>query len=711
MTEHVRSDQGRLLASLRPVIFPAFCFSCLINLLVGTGPLFMLQVIDRVLPSGSVPTLLALTLIAGGALAVMALLDAFRAVLMARAAAWWELDTTRRILPDTISGTLSASEASGHISTVSSFLGGSALQALFDAPWALVFLLIVMMLHPYLALLGLGIGVILLLIAVSGHWFGRDPQERFAKARAQSLGLIGHLDRNANLVSTMGLSGNLLTTQSALFRNTKALHLGVIEPEQQRRAAAKFIRALSQILVLGTGAWLVLDGQLSGGAMIAASILMSRALGPIEQITGSLSILMEARSALDTLNKQDKTSGAHSENPEIADLRADLSCENLTVIAGPGEAPRLHQISFRVDPGTCLAIMGPSGSGKSTLASMIVGAAAPSTGSIRLGGFDVRNLPGRQRARSIGFLPQSPTLFPGTISDNIARFQPDADPGEVIRAAMAAGVHGLISRLPDGYETRIGFENGPVSGGARQRIALARALFDKPCVLVLDEPNAALDKEGERALISTIARLKTEGVTIVMVAHRAGVLSMVDRILLLDSGRVRDSGPKGEVIARMNARMMQIDLSREPSELPRLEDWIGSHFKRDTDGDARANAALVATEMFNISLNTPPSTDERSPIRFTLKHTPGICAISLHDTCEPIASARVDRLSRIANDEMILAPALEGSDLALLMVMQLSESFEQRTAEYGRVLKAEISTPVNDNDGDAATAAGDRLMN
>ncbi|MEM9059698.1 MAG: ATP-binding cassette domain-containing protein [Pseudomonadota bacterium] len=711
MEPSTRSDKGRLTASLRPVLLPAFAFSCLINLLAGTGPLFMLQVIDRVLPTGSTSTLIALILIATIALAVMAVLDALRAVLMARAAAWWELDTTRRLVPGTIGGSLSASEASGHISTVSGFVGGPALQALFDAPWAFIFLLIVLLLHPYLALLGLCIATALILLTVAGHWLGKAPQTRFAEARRQSQGMIGHLDRNADLVATMGLAGNLFEKQSSMFRDTKSLHLDVVEPEQKRRAAAKFVRAISQILVLGLGAWLVLSGQLSGGAMIAASILMSRTMAPIEQITGSLSALIEARAALDTLNQQDRRAGEKSENPELADLGGALSCENLSVVAGPGEAPRLHQISFQIEAGKCLAIMGPSGSGKSTLAAMIAGAADPTIGSVRLDGFEIRNLAETQRARTIGYLPQSPVLFPGTISENIARFQPNADHGEVVRAAMAAGVHGLISHLPDGYETQIGFETGPLSGGARQRIALARALFDRPSVLVLDEPNAALDKEGERALISSIARLKTEGVTIILVAHRAGVLSLVDRILLLDSGRVRDSGPKGEVMARMNARMMQIDLKRDPSELPRLEDWIGSHFKRDTDGDARANAAMVATEMFNISLNSPPRTDETSPIRFTLKHSPGICAISLHDTCELIASTRLDRLRRIAGDDMLLAPAMEGADLALLMVMQLSESFEQRAAEYGRVMKADIVTPMHDQDGEAGSAPADRLLN
>jgi len=215
-------------------------------------------------------------------------------------------------------------------------------------------------------------------------------------------------------------------------------------------------------------------------------------------------------------------------------------------------------------------------------------------------------------------------------------------------------------------------------------------------VMVLDEPNASLDKEGERALFSALGNLKRQGVTIVLVAHRAGILSLADKILLLDSGRIRDFGPRGEVVARMNARSLQIDLEREAAEMPRLEDWINTHFKRESDAEVRVNAAMLATEMFNISLTSPGKSIEKSPIRFTIKHRRGRCTISMHDTCELIASSRIDRVRKLADNEMMLAPPLEEGDLALLMVMQLSETFDQKPADYGRVMHAEINTPIQD---------------
>lgn len=696
-------DRVGVLGCCRPVLAPALLFSCMINLLTATGPLFMIQIFDRVLPSGNLAALGLLITIAGGLLLIMAALDYFRAVMLTRAADWWERTVSTDLLALAATPGRSVSGTSSDIARLRDFLSGTPMTCLLDAPWALLFLGFVFLLHPMLGGLGLAAMLILLVLAILGHLLGRKPAREAIARRQQADGLTGHLDRNANLLRTMDLARNLRKMHSVLLWQAQHTLRSVAESDQIRRSAARFVRAMVQILILGAGAWLVIRGELSGGAMIAASILLGRALTPIEQLVGMLPVLIKARISHAALNELSSTR-ERSVGPDLPTPAAELSCEHITLPGAPGRPPQLNQIALSVDPGQCVAIMGGSGAGKTLLAELLAGASPPPIGSVRLDGSDLRNWPPQQLGALIGYLPQRPTLFPGTIAQNIARFSPDHDQGDVLRASVAAGVHGLISQLPDGYDTHVDFDSGPLSGGERQRIAFARALFGEPRVLILDEPNASLDKEGERALISSLTHLKSRGVTIVMVAHRAGILSLVDRIVLLDAGRVRDAGPKGEVIARMNARMMQIDLERAPSELPRLEDWVTSHFKRDNDADARATAAMVAAEMFNISLVSAAKSDAKTPIRFTIKHRRGSCTISMHDTCTLISSARLDRLRRIAGDEFALAPPLEGADLALLMVIQLSRQFDQKAADYGRVMQSEIATPVHE--GDDVRAAG-----
>ena len=693
-----QSSSAGLLRSLRPILGPLILFSFMTNLLIGTAPLFMLQVVDRVLPTGSISTLTALMAIAFIALLVMAALDYLRNVMMSRAAAWWERDTSSKLLPFATGRKHTASKISSNISSVGTFLSGPPLQAILDAPWAILFFALVYFVHPLLAAVGLSIAILLILIAALGHILGKSAMQEAAFSRMQSNGLVAHLDHNRKLLSTMGIASNLMGLQKELLAESHHSRKASLEPDLARRAMAKFLRASMQILVLGTGAWLVLKGELSGGAMIASSILLARALAPIEQMTGVLSSFVETRMAFRQLSEVAKAPPVTNDRTAMPEIAGEIACENVTVTSDPSQPPTLNQVNLRFPKGECTAIMGSSGAGKTTLAELLAGATAPTVGAVKIDNIDLQRWPAKQKAETIGFLPQDPTLFPGTIEENIARFHPDAEQDEVIQAAVAAGAHAMISRFPEGYATRISAEAGRLSGGEQQRIALARALFRGPKVLVLDEPNAALDKEGEQALISAMSHLKTMGMTIIMVAHRAGVLSLADKILLLDSGRVRDFGPKGEVIARMNARRMQIDLERQPTEIPRLEDWVTSHFKRDSDTEARSNAAMVATEMFNISLASSREQDEAKPIRFILKHRRGMCTISMHDTCELIASARIDRLRCIADDDMILAPVLEGSDLALLMIMQLSESFDQKPADYGRVMHAEVATPIQDGD-------------
>ncbi|MEM7057762.1 MAG: type I secretion system permease/ATPase [Pseudomonadota bacterium] len=703
-TQDQEVQPKRLLRGLAPVFLPAFIFSCLINILVSTSPMFMMQTMDRVLPSSNLSTLMMLTLIAAFALGVMSVLEMLRAVMLSRAANWWEAEWGAKLLPTASKGDSKAAETAQDISKVSGFLGGPSVPALFDAPWVILFFILVYMLHPLLALLGGVVAVILFGIALAGHLAGKRQQQEALAARAQANGISSHLDRNAPLLATMGMSDNLLAMHKSLLVQSHQLHARVMQGEQFRKMLAKYARSMLQILTLAMGAWLVLQGQMTGGSMIASSIILARALAPIEQITGLWSGLLEAKLALARLDDLAADAESEEDRTHLPDPIGLVTCEGITMPTQPGQPPRLHNVTFRIRPGECLAVMGSSGSGKSTLASLLSGASSPVIGSVRVDEFDIRHWPADQRAKMIGFLPQAPTLFPGTIAQNIARLHGAPDQGKIVAAAMAAGVHSLISKLPEGYETKVDFETGPLSGGERQRVALARALYEDPKLLVLDEPNASLDKEGERALMTALARLKEAGTCIVLVAHRAGVLALADTILLLDGGRIRDYGPKGEVVNRMNARMMQIELDRSVAELPRLEDWVYSQFKRGGDTDARTNAALVATEMFNLSLSSEGAKDEQKPIVFTFKHRRGVATITMHDNCDLIAAQRIDTARRVAKDES--APTAKVTDdLSLVMLLQLTEAFGQKQLDkgQGRLLVAEVATPVEDADGPAAS--------
>ena len=705
-----------LLAPVRSVLAPAFLFSCVINVLVSTSPVFMMQTMDRVLPSSNLSTLAFLTGLAVAALAVMSVLEYLRGIMMARTAAWWESETLNRLLPRASRSDVAVADTAGDVSKVSGFLGGPSLAALFDAPWVVLFFALLYLLHPLLAALGAVVAAILLAIALVGHLMGREAQRRALECRAQAAGVASRLDRNADLLGTMGMSGNLLRLHRSLHERAQVLALKVGEPDKLRRMLAKLVRSVTQILTLALGAWLVLQGELTGGSMIASSIILARALSPIEQITGILTGLVETRLALARLQMLEDSTEAETDQLDLPEPEGHVVCEAITIPTTAGRPPRLNQISLQLRPGEALTIMGSSGSGKSTLASLMAGATYPTIGSVKVDGFDLRHWSAEQRARIVGYLPQTPTLFPGTIAENIARFKPNAEEAEIVRAATAAGVHGMISRLVDGYQTRIDFETGPLSGGERQRIALARAIFESPRVLILDEPNASLDKEGERALMSTLGYMKKAGTTIVMVAHRAGVLGVADKVLLLEAGRIRDFGPKVDVINRMNARMLQIELERHATEIPRLEDWVNGHFKRDGDADAKSSAAMVAIEMFNLSLNAPGASGEVKPILFTLKHRVGVCTITMFDTCEMIAASRIDMIKRMARDPIADIPPLEQEDMALLMLMQLSMTFDQKRSQQGRALIAEIETPVQereieDPDAPTHTEAPTQLVN
>jgi ATP-binding cassette subfamily C exporter for protease/lipase/ATP-binding cassette subfamily C protein EexD len=540
---------------LKPYLFFAGLFSLAINLLLLAPPLYMLQVFDRVLSSRSNETLLLLTAGVAIALLTMAALDVIRAWLLA--AGGVVLD--RMLGPGVLEGLLSRAvrgEGSAYaaglrdVHCLRSFFGGSGILALFDAPWLPVFLLIIFLFHPLMGVLALAGALLMLGLAFLNERLTRQPLERAQAEGRRAGGFIDASLRNAEVVGALGML-------AAVTRRWSQLNEAALAAQAQAGASGatvsgltKFARQLIQIAMLAAGAYLVVEQQVTAGVMIAATILLGRALAPVELLVAGWRSLVEARAAWRRLGEllAAPAAGTGTDLPAPA---GRLAAEQVVYGIRGAERPIIRGATFSLAPGEALGIIGPSASGKSTLARLAVGILKPLSGAVRLDGSDVAAWPRAGLGPSIGYLPQAVELFPGTVAANIARLG-EPDPAAVIRAAQAAHVHELILRLPKGYDTELGEGSQALSPGQRQRIALARALYGAPRLVVLDEPNASLDHEGDMALLQALRRLKEEGATVLIVAHRPSLLSGVDKLLVLREGAVDAFGPRAEIMARLN---------------------------------------------------------------------------------------------------------------------------------------------------------------
>jgi len=549
---------GKLVAGLRPYLVFAGLFSLAINLLLLAPPIYMLQIFDRVLTSRSNETLVVLTLAVALALLTMAALDVVRAYLLAGLGATLDRLLGPKVLGGLIEeaarrGTREHASALRDVQCLRSFFGGAGILALFDTPWLPIFLLVITLFHPLMGALALAGAIIMLTLAFINERTTRKPLEH-AQTEARRAGrYIDAAVRNAEVVSALGMLPALASRWTRL--NEQAL-------AEQRRAtrygaalssSSKFMRQFIQSAMLALGAYIVIDQQVTPGVMMAATILLGRALAPVEQLVAGWRVMVEARAAwrrLDALFSSEVEQTA----TELPAPQGRLRAEN--VVFGVRSLPRpiIRGASFELVPGESLGIVGPSASGKSSLARLIIGVWRPSAGTMRLDGADISTWPREHLGAHIGYLPQDVELFPGTVTQNIARLgEPDA--AAVIRAAQRAHVHELILRLPNGYDTELGESGGALSPGQRQRIALARALYGDPRLVVLDEPNANLDLEGNEALIATLRLLKQEHVTTVVVAHRPSLLTSVDKVLVMRDGAIEAFGPRSEVLPRVVKRV------------------------------------------------------------------------------------------------------------------------------------------------------------
>jgi PrtD family type I secretion system ABC transporter len=544
---------GRSLTALRGGFLAAAAFSVFANLLLLVPSLYMLQVYDRVLASRSVPTLAAITLIALAALAVLAGLDAVRSRILVRLGTRLELSLRSPLFDAAWQGGQGA-EPLRDLSAFREALTGPGMIALFDAPWVPVFIGLAFIMHPLIGLVATGGAVVIVVLALVNARLSRPASARAAEASAEAWKIAGEARRHAEAVQALGMGDALRTRWLASGRKALTGQAEASDRSGMVLAVSKSARFATQVVLLGTGAMLVIGGEMSAGMMIAASVLMGRALAPVEGVVAHWRVLSNGRAAFGRLH--DVLAAVSSTEP--AGLvppppLGRLEIANLTVAAPGADHPTLRNITFTVAPGEVLGVVGGSGAGKTSLVRALLGVWPAQAGTVRLDGYDIATWPRDDLGRHTGYLPQEVALFEGTVAQNIARMGA-MDRDAVIAAARQAGAHEMIQRLPHGYDTPVGESGRALSGGQRQRIGLARAVFGSPAVIVLDEPNAGLDAEGETALLAALDTLRGEGRTVIVVAHRATLLAACDRIAVLRDGGLDVLGARDDVLARLVGR-------------------------------------------------------------------------------------------------------------------------------------------------------------
>jgi PrtD family type I secretion system ABC transporter len=531
-------------------------FSLFINLLLLIPSIFMLQVFDRVLVSRSTDTLVVLSIGAGIGLLMLMALDYVRARMQGVAG---------NIIGESLSPVVTkltvaqrarqgkaTTEALRDIGALRGAFSAHGLLAVFDAPWMVVYIAIIWLAHPYLGMTALAAATLMLLLAVLTDVITRRDIEALQKSSASATRYLEASLGNAEVVHTLGMADALLARWEQRNAEVSALQAPTARKTVSMAAFTRTLRQAVQIIMLAVGAWLVIAGLASPGVTVACTILLGRALAPVEQVVGSWKVLAEARAAYARLSELLSSAAKEPQRMELPAPRGQLIATNLALRSPGGERMLLAGVSLQLEAGESLAIIGPSGAGKSTLLRLLTGVWQPTVGVVRLDGFDVAQWPREQIGPWLGYVPQDVELFVGTVAENIARLAM-VDPAQVVQAARRAGVHEMIQALPNGYDTYVDPASALLSPGQRQRIALARALYGDPKLLVLDEPNSNLDGAGEMALSQALKDLKGQ-VTVVVVTHRTTLVQHVDKMLVIEGGKPQHYGPLAEVMKEMQSK-------------------------------------------------------------------------------------------------------------------------------------------------------------
>ena len=549
------SELDDALWSMRRIFLTAGVFSFFINALMLVPSLYMMQVYDRVLNSRNEMTLLMISVITMGLYALIGGLEWVRSQLLVRASLQLDSRLNDRVFGATFEASLrgaggNPAQALSDLNNLRQFLTGSGLFAFFDAPWAPIFLLVITLLHPWLGVFSLVGGLVLVGLTWVTEQITQKPLADANSAGLQANNSAGNNLKNAEVIQAMGMLPAVRERWYAKHQLSLALQQMASNRAGAISAATRFVRLSQQSLILGLGALLVIEGKLSPGSMIAASILMGRILAPIEQAIGAWKSFVAVRSAYERLDKLLVAIPAPESTMALPAPKGAVTLENLTASAPNSQTVILRGISAAINAGEIVGVIGPSASGKSTLARLLVGVWPAASGKVRLDGADIFAWNKAEVGPYIGYLPQDVELFEGSIAENIARFD-EIDAEKVVKAAQRAGVHEVILRFPKGYDTPIGPAGSFLSGGQRQRIALARAIYGDPVLVVLDEPNSNLDDIGEQALVRAVLNLKAQGSTVVVVTHRTNIVSVVDKLMVLRDGALQLYGPRNDVLTAL----------------------------------------------------------------------------------------------------------------------------------------------------------------
>jgi ATP-binding cassette subfamily C protein/ATP-binding cassette subfamily C protein EexD len=548
---------SRALGIYKKIVLSTLIFSAAINILLFVGPLYMLQVYDRVLQSQNETTLIMLTVIAVMMLVIHGVMEFLRSRVLVRTGFQFDEALSAPLFHRVLKASLvnpsgNSGAALADVGRLREFLTGTGLTAMCDVPWVPLFLAVCFLFHPWIGTVALGGATIVFVLALVSELTTKKTLDEANNANQSAQQFANTTLQNAEVIRAMGMEGQL--RQRWLDRHDKMMDLQAMASDRAGviSSISKFVRAAMQIAILGVGAYLVIQGEMSAGVMVAASIMMGRALGPVDQVVGQWKSFVGARQSYRRLKTMFAQIPADIERTALPAPQGRLAVEGLMALVPGSRTPVLQGVTFGIEAGQTLAVVGPSGAGKSSLVRTLVGVWPTVSGTVRLDGTEIGHYNADELGAFIGYLPQEVELFAGTIAENIARFR-EADDKDIVEAAKLAGVHDMIQKLPQGYDTEIGIGGRSLSGGQRQRVGLARALFGNPSLIVLDEPNANLDSEGETALMHALASIKQRSISVVFVSHKMNLLSQADMTLVMKEGRVQRFVPTKQFLQPMAA--------------------------------------------------------------------------------------------------------------------------------------------------------------